>query len=313
MIVTRAPLRIPLGGGGTDFPSYYQRYGGYILGFALNKAVHVVLHDTIDKKIRLKYRKNEEVDDVDQLENRIAAEALKWYGVTSGVEIATFSDVPNVSGLGGSSSFCVALVTALRYKLGMKLDKQEIFASAYDIERNKAGQPGGMQDQYFATFGGAWELFLKDVFERTRITVSQIVPRMKLVYTGTSRTDLGIADRQSKKSDSTDPSMIQNLTQVKILGLRIRDYIRRGDYENIGKLTHEHWERKKERDSSVTNTEVDKLYSQALEGGAIGGKLLGLGGGGYLLLFTNKNIPGLSCIPVGVDSEGCKVVYHNGR
>ncbi|MBA7637235.1 D-glycero-alpha-D-manno-heptose 7-phosphate kinase [subsurface metagenome] len=163
MIVTRAPLRIPLGGGGTDFPSYYLKYGGYILGFAIDKYVYVVFHDTIDGKIRLKYSKNEIVEDVDKLENRTAAEALKAYGVTKGVEIATFSDVSESSGLGGSSAFCVALVVALRYKLGLSLDKQEIYQSAYDIERIKAKQPGGIQDQIFASLGGTWSITLGDL------------------------------------------------------------------------------------------------------------------------------------------------------
>ena len=178
MIVTRAPLRIPLGGGGTDFPSYYLKYGGYILGFALDKYVHCVLHDTIDDKIRLKYSKTEVVDDVDRLENRIAAEALKWYSITKGVEVATFSDVPESSGLGGSSAFCVALVTALRHKLGLPMDKYIIFASAYDIERNKAGQPGGIQDQYFASFGGAWALELGKKFKTGKVDVSRLLPKL---------------------------------------------------------------------------------------------------------------------------------------
>src|SRR4030042_313264 len=173
VIVTRAPLRIPLGGGGTDFPSYYLKYGGYVLGFALNQYVHVVVHPTRDGMIHLKYSKAEASEDVDALDNRVAAEALKWFGWKGGIEIATFSDVPEGSGLGGSSAFCVALVKALDLltaeERGRRLmNRYEIFAAAWDIERNCAGQPGGMQDQFFASFGGGWSIELGEKFAERR-------------------------------------------------------------------------------------------------------------------------------------------------
>jgi len=309
MIVTRAPLRIPLGGGGTDFPSYYLKYGGYILGFALNRYVHVVLHDTIDERVRLKYSKTEDVDSIDKLENRVAAEALKWYGVTKGVEVATFSDVPESSGLGGSSAFCVALVTALRQRLGLSLDKTEIFASAYDIERNKAGQPGGIQDQYFASYGGSWGLTLGQEVTALEVDVTGLLPRLKLVYTNTGRSDLRIATSQTKKTISSDKPMLDNLNSIKLLGMEIEELLLRGRYDEVGGMFHRHWVMKKHRESSISNPEVDRLYSLAGEKGALGGKLLGLGGGGYLLLYSNCELDGLTCLSVGLDKEGCKVVY----
>ena len=309
MIITRAPLRIPLGGGGTDFPSYYLKYGGFILGFSLNKYVYVVLHDTINGKIRLKYSKNEVVDNLDQLENRVAAEALKQYGISGGIEIATFSDVPESSGLGGSSSFCVALVTALRKKLGMSLDKLEISASAYDIERVKAGQPGGIQDQFFAALGDAWCLKLDEEFVNSKLDVSGLLPKLRLVYTNTGRTDLGIASVQTKKTVDFDRAMVDNLDTIKSLGYSIQEEILKENYDEVGKLFHRHWELKKKRDGSISNSEVDKLYGLAKSKGALGGKLLGLGGGGYLLLYTNNELNGLDCMPVGIDTEGVKVLY----
>ncbi len=311
MILTRAPLRIPLGGGGTDFPSYYLKYGGYILGFALNKYVRVVLHDTIDNYIYLKYSKTEKVKNVDQLENRVAAEALKWYGITKGIEVATFSDVPESSGLGGSSSFCVALVTALRQKLGLPQNKKEIFASAYDIERNKAKQPGGIQDQFFATFGGAWSLELGERFTRKPVNVLPLLPKLKLVYTNTSRTNLGIASTQVEKATLDDKSLISNLNSIKEQGKNVNCLLTSGNLDSVGLQFHEHWELKKSRDSRITNPEVDRLYNLARQSGALGGKLLGLGGGGYLLLYTNSDLDGIKTIPVGLDSTGCKVVYQD--
>lgn len=311
MIVTRAPLRIPLGGGGTDFPNYYLKYGGFICGLALNRHVHVVLHDTIDGKIRLKYSKVEMVDDPDQLQNRVAAEALKWYGITKGIEVATFSDVPEASGLGGSSSFCVALVVALRQKLGLKMDKDEIFASAYAIERLKAGQAGGIQDQFFATYGGAWALDLSQEVIQIPVYTDGVTSHLKLLYTGTTRKDLGIAQNQTKKVTAMDQAMISNLDKTKEMGKKIFDLLDAGDYKAFGQIMNEHWENKKARDPDVTNPTVDALYSKALEEGAIGGKLMGLGGGGYLLLCTNTFLSGTSYIPVDIDREGAKVCYED--
>lgn len=311
MIVARAPLRIPLGGGGTDFPSYYLQYGGYILGFALNKYVHVVMHDTIDEKVRLKYSKAEEVAHVDDLKNRVAAEALKWHGITKGIEVATFSDVPECSGLGGSSAFCVALVAALRYKLGLGIDKEEIMAAAFDIERNRAGQPGGMQDQFFATFGGAWKLSLKTpIFDMDRVDVLGLLPHLKLLYTGSGRTSLSIASGQEESVGVFNRGpILDNLHHIKALGEQIGAYLGNQEYEQIGEAFKNHWEVKKQRHPAISNASIDAVYDQAMSKGAVGGKLLGLGGGGYLLLYVaNGNAP-REWLDVGLDEEGAKICY----
>lgn len=315
MIVTRAPLRIPVGGGGTDFPTYYKKYGGMVLGFALDRYCHVVVHNTIDNKIRLKYSKTECVDDPGDLENRVAGEALKWYGITGGIEVATFSDVPESSGLGGSSSFCVALCTALRYLKGMSLDKYEIFASAYDIERNKARQPGGLQDQFFAAFGGAWLLELppEGEFVQTAVEIQDFLPRLKLVYTNTGRIDLGIAARQNWKVTGEDKDYVDNLTRTKEMGYAIKSMLDSKDYDSVGRMFNEHWCNKKRRDVSISNDSVDSLYKTAMSDGCLGGKLLGLGGGGYLLLYAKNGLSNLQGLDVGLDTEGCKVVYSNGK
>jgi len=314
MILTRAPLRIPLGGGGTDFPSYYLRYGGYILGFALSKYVHVALNPTIDRKIRLKYSKNECVDNVDDLENRIAAEALKYFGVEKGVEVVTFSDVPEGSGLGASSSFCVALVSALRAFLSLDQDREEIFNEAYHIERVLAGQPGGMQDQWFASYGGVhcFELGSSDEEVKSRkIDITGLLPKLRLVYADGGRTDLGIAERQVESTNELRPDILENLNFVKQLGLGIEDAIRSHYYDTVGHLFHKHWLNKKKRDSQITNSKIDELYELAYCQGVLGGKLLGLGGGGYLLLYTNNGWRHPREVPISVDTEGVKVVYNS--
>lgn len=315
MIITRAPLRVPLGGGGTDFPSYYQKYGGFILGFALDKYVYVVLHDTLDSKIRLKYSKTEVTEDVDSLGNRVAAEALKSYGLTKGIEVATFSDVPESSGLGGSSAFCVALVTALRHKLGLNLDKYEIFQSAYDIERVQAGQPGGIQDQLFASLGGAWYTPLGESGEVNlkSIDLSSLLPKLKLVHTNTTRTDLGIAVDQTKKTQEKDKELLDSLDLTKKLGIGLKNHIEEGNLDRVGDLFHTHWLNKKKRSTLISNSNLDTVYGEAMDNGATGGKLLGLGGGGYFLFYVPNKLEGFETVDFGVDWEGVKVIYGNGE
>ena len=310
MIVTRAPLRIALGGGGTDFPSYYLKYGGNILSFAMDKYVYIFMHNTIDGKVRLKYSKNEVVEHADLLENRVAAETLKAYGVSKGVEIATFSDVPESSGLGGSSAFCVALITALRHKLGIPLNKREIYKSAYDIERVKAKQPGGMQDQFFATFGGSWSITLGTGLEQMEtVDVSRLLPKLKLVYTGITRTNLEIAASQTKDTESGNSDVIQSLHRTRELWRAIRQCIIDGDLDDIGGMFHAHWLNKKQRSKLISSTQLDNIYERALKNGATGGKLIGLGGGGYFLFYVPKELRGFKTVPFDIDWEGCKVVY----
>jgi D-glycero-alpha-D-manno-heptose-7-phosphate kinase len=316
LILTRAPLRIPLGGGGTDFPSHYLKNGGFIVGFALDKSVHVVLNRTIDKKIRLKYSLNETVSHPDELKNRVAAEALKWYGIDSGIEISTFSDVPESSGLGGSSAFCVALVTALRRLLKKNLDKMEIFASAYDIERNKAGQPGGIQDQFFSAHGGSWCITLdKKGCVQDGIEVTGLLPRLYLMYAGNQRSSLDIAVRQTEKSTKKDSSMISNLKSIEEAGKEVASSIVTRDYDRIGSLFNDHWHLKKKRDSSIVVNGLDtRLKDVMTETGSTGGKLIGLGGGGYFLLYSPKPIKQgkfKDLIPVGIDYIGSTVVYES--
>jgi len=314
MIVTRAPLRIPLGGGGTDFPGYYTRHGGFLLGFALNKYVHVVLNDTIDGKVRLKYSKTEVVDDVDDLENRVAAEALKTYGVTSGVEIATFADVPESSGLGGSSAFCVALVVALRHRLGKSMDKHDIFQSAYGIERIKAGQSGGVQDQLFASLGGAWRTLLGDGEPQLEMVhLSNLLPKLRLVYTNIQRTSMDIAVKQTKDTEADDKTVLESLALTKKLGLEIETCIKEERLDEIGNLLNTHWINKKRRNDLISSPELDSLYGKAMRGGATGGKLLGLGGGGYFLFYVPDQLLGFETIPFEIDWEGGRVVYTNGE
>ncbi len=314
MIVTRAPLRIPLGGGGTDFPGYYSKYGGYILGFAITKYVYVVLNDTIDGKVRLKYSKNEVVDEAEDLENRVAAETLKSYEVTKGVEISTFSDVPESSGLGGSSAFCVALVVALRHKLGQSMDRHEIFQSAYNIERIKADLPGGVQDQLFASLGGAWRTLLGEGDPQLEMThLSKLLPKLKLVYTNIQRKSFDIADKQTEDTQKGDKTVLDSLALTKELGMKIEVCIKEDQLDGIGDIFNIHWLNKKKRNTQISTPDLDALYSKAMRDGATGGKLLGLGGGGYFLFYVPDQLLDFESIPFEIDWTGGCVVYSDKK
>ena len=267
--------------------------------------------------VRLKYSRVEVVESADQLENRVAAEALKYFGILDGIEIATFSDFPESAGLGGSSSFCVALVCALRSKLGLSSSKEEIYLDAYNIERIKAGQPGGVQDQMFASFGGSWSTTLgySCIPTLVPIDVSALLPRLRLVYTRSHRTNLNIANEQISDVQTQSTKTLDSLRDIKSLGLEIESRIRAGEIDGLGDLFHTHWLSKKSRSSLISSENLDNLYQQALRLGATGGKLLGLGGGGYFLFFVPEgcSLEPLSPISIGVDFKGVQVVYMNGE
>ena len=314
MLLTRAPLRVPIGGGGTDFPSFYQKYGGYILGFAIRKYVYVVLHKTTDKKYYLKYSRTESAEELDQLENRVAAEVLKYFDVPPGLEVATFSDVPESSGLGGSSAFCVALVLAVRQYLGLPIEASLLFNDAVDIERRKAKQPGGFQDQYFSALGGAHEMEFTDVFfapKRVDSLIENLLPHLRLVFAGTSEKRLGIARMQESKTNVGDQSMVDGLLKVKQLGKDVKVSLESSDYDKVGKIFNHHWSAKKLRDPNITTPQVDSVYEEGLKLGATGGKLIGMGGGGYIL-FCGQNLDGrLPTVDLEIDKEGAKVLFQS--
>ncbi len=313
MILCRAPLRIPLGGGGSDFKDYYSRHGGHIVGFATNLYIYVVVKKTIDGKIHLKYSRNEVVDDPDKLRNRVAAECLKIFGRGQGLEIVTFSDVPEASGLGGSSAFCVALIDALHRFYGRPLDKESVFDLAYEIERVNAGVPGGIQDQYFAVYGGAHTLSLSeksiDSIPLPLARLDKLLGKLSLVYTGEQRGNVSIVEEHKQRIEDADTSMISNLLEVKMLSRLVDDVIRIGAISEVAELFNEHWDVKISRDPSITNVAIDKIRRDFLEKyPGSGGKLIGSGGGGYLL-FYSRYAREDGAIELGLDTEGVKCIY----
>jgi len=312
MIVTRAPLRIPLGGGGTDYVDYYRKHGGFILGFATNLYVYVVINPTKDSKYHLKYSKNEVSPYLINLDNRVAASALDFMGIRPGLEVVTFSDVHESSGLGGSSAFCSALLLALGTFKDKSVTKADLFVDSYKVERDLAGEPGGIQDQWFAAYGGAYKLELKDDIIPIPVDVTDFIQGLKLVYTGKSRKGHYSSTFHKALIDTDNPHLLTSLKETERIGRQIYKYLIDGDYLQIGELFNHHWEVKKGRDPNITTSKIDVIYSKCLEEGAIGAKLIGEGGGGYFLVYSEENLEGINSIPVGIDNEGCKVLYDDG-
>ena len=328
MIITRAPLRIPLGGGGTDFESYYSKYGGYILGFACTLYVYVVVHPILEPKIHLKYSKVESVDatneGLDQLENKVAAEAIRYIGLptSGGLEISTFSDVPESSGLGGSSSFTCALLLALN---NLEEDRERytperLFGDAFHVERELANSPGGMQDQFFAAKGGSNVVILggvspegDDLSGSSKIDLKTFTDKLYLVYTNSTRSSLDIAVRQNEKTATSDEAMLESLEKIKEIGFRIERLLNTGQYREIATLFTEHWESKLVRDPEIATPEMTEVWDTCFNKGALGGKLIGLGGGGYFLMYSERSLESIGGIPLEVAPVGAELVHASAK
>ena len=325
MILSRAPLRIPLGGGGTDFANYYKEHGGYLLGFACDLYVYVMVHSILDPVIHLKYSKNESVEcspeGLEQLENRVAAEAIKHIGLPEkgGLEISTFSDVPESSGLGGSSSFTCALLVGLNaLKGGESYTTENLFNESFHVEREAAGIPGGMQDQYFASRGGSHSVILgserlEEPSGSSPVDVSQFVRNLYLVFTNRVRPNLDIATRQIEKTQESDVDMLASLQKVKEIGKLIERHIYTKNYKEIAKLFSEHWGSKMDRDPDIATPEMAEVWDRCLDAGALGGKLIGLGGGGYFLMYSERSLEPIGGIPIKVAYTGAEIVHMSER
>lgn len=294
MIVTRSPLRISLGGGGTDLPSYYRQYGGFLIAAAIDKYVYVTVNEAFTPKLILKYSKLESVDSVDQVEHPIIREALKLTNLTGPyLEIVSIADIPAGTGLGSSGSFTTALLRALHaFKRNCVLPN-DLAEQACHIEMDILKEPIGKQDQYIAAFGGITCFrFLPD--DRVEVEPLQLDPQtlanlednLLLFFTGYTRSASDILKDQDVRTHSKDDEMIANLHFVKELGYASKKALENGDLRRFAELMHEHWEHKKNRSNGMTNARIDALHQLGRQNGALGGKLIGAGGGGFLMFYT---------------------------
>lgn len=324
MIIARSPLRITLGGGGTDLPSYYREHEGFLLAAAIDKYVYVTVTRPFTEGIYLKYSQLEHVDKVCQVQHPIIRESLDMMHFrTPQVEITTLADIPAGTGLGSSGSFTTALLKALYTYRRCHLHQQELAELACHIEIERLGEPVGKQDQYIAAIGGMTCLTFHKDDKVTAVplaiemeTMFDLEDNLLLFFTGLSRSAGTILKDQNIRTVQSDGEMLGNLHYVKELGYRSKQALEKGDTRLFGELMHEHWLHKKRRSGGMSNPKIDEWYELALKSGAIGGKLVGAGGGGFLMfLAEDRNrlrrtmaAAGLQEVRFRFDFEGTKVV-----
>ncbi len=327
MIITRSPLRISLGGGGTDLPSYYREHGGFLVAAAIDKYVYITQHRTFQEEIIIKYSKLERVHSVDQIEHPIVREALKLVGVTDPhLELTSMADIPGGTGLGSSGSFTTALLKSLHAHNKNIISPAELAEQACDIELNKLGEPIGKQDQYIAAVGGitAFTFHPDGRVEYRPCKISEetlfnLEDNLLLFFTGYSRSASSILKDQNDKSKQNDPAMLENLHFTKELGYKSLAELESGNLDEFAHLMDIHWQRKKARSSGMSNARINEWYDYAIENGALGGKLIGAGGGGFLMFYAGDKRKlrhamrekGLQEVRFRFDFEGTKVVAQN--
>ena len=296
MIISRAPARITLGGGGTDLESYYSKYGGFLIAAAINKYVFITVNERFYDSIRLSYSQTEIVDNVNQIKHRIFREALKFLGISHGIELVSIADVPANCGLGTSSSFTVSLLNALHAYKKEFVTQQQLAEEACHIEIDILGEPIGKQDQYMAAFGGITCLtFGKNgevIVEPLQISyeaLDQLENNILLFHTGIERSASEILSEQDERSKKDDPAVLSNLHQIKEIGLETKRALAKGDVDRFGELLHVHWETKKRRSQKMTDPFIDECYEVARKNGALGGKIVGAGGGGFFMFYSNNS------------------------
>ncbi|MEP7147047.1 MAG: sugar kinase, partial [bacterium] len=292
MIISRAPVRISMGGGGTDLPSYYEKHEGFLLAASINKYVHILLNKRFEESIRLSYSKTEIVDDINDIEHGIFRASLKSCGVKKQVEIVSIADVPSNCGLGTSSTFTVSLLSALFAYKREYMSLHQLAESACKIEINLLKEPIGKQDQYAAVFGGfnAYT-FYKDGsvnVEPVKIDEGALIElqnNMFLFYLNKKRSASDILKDQNKKTKENNKDVIDRLHKIKDLGLQTKKLLEKNKIDEFGELLHEHWMIKKGISSKISDPFIDEVYEAAMKNGALGGKVIGAGGGGFLLFY----------------------------
>jgi len=324
MIITRSPLRISLGGGGTDLPSYYREHGGLVLAAAIDRYVYINVHRRFGDGFLLKYSHLEEAATIGEIKHPIIREALLLAGVQQrNLEITSMADIPAGTGLGSSGSFTTALLKALHALRKNLVHPAELAEQACCIELEKLREPIGKQDQYIAAFGGitcfkfmpndqveAWPLQISDE------TLYNLEDNLLLFFTGYARSASKILQEQDEKSKQADKSMVENLHCVKELGQQSRAALESGDLPEFARLMDVHWQRKKERSQNMSNQDINTWYDYAMANGALGGKIIGAGGGGFLMFYAKDKTRlrhamrerGLKEVRFRFDFEGTKIL-----
>jgi D-glycero-alpha-D-manno-heptose-7-phosphate kinase len=324
MIIARSPLRISLGGGGTDLPSYYEQYGGFLVAAAISKYVYISVNETFTPGLLLKYSKLERADTAGEIQHPIIREAFALLGIEDrSLELTAMADIPAGTGLGSSGSFTTALLKVLNAWKKNLVHHAELAEQACEIELNRLHEPIGKQDQYIAAYGGitcfkflpggkveAWPLKVSEE------TLYNLEDNLLLFFTGYSRSASSILKEQNDKSKAADATMIENLHFVKDLGLQSQKALETGDLGEFARLMDVHWQRKKQRSGNMSNPRINEWYDLAMANGASGGKLIGAGGGGFLMFYATDKVrlrhtmrqAGLKEVRFRFDFEGTKLL-----
>ena len=324
MIITRSPLRISLGGGGTDLASYYGEHGGFLIAGAIDKYIYITLHETFIEELIIKYSKLERVSSASQIEHPIIREAFAMLGIErTNLEMTSMADIPAGTGLGSSGSFTTALLKALHAWKRNFVHPHELAEQACEIEIERLREPIGKQDQFIAAYGGITAFtFDKDGRVEARKaalsedTIHDLEDNLLLFFTGYSRSASAILKDQKTRSEKADSAMIENLHRTKDLGLRSLDCLESGDTPGFAALMHEHWLGKRARSTGMSNDKINEWYDLAMANGALGGKLIGAGGGGFLMFYATDRTrlrktmreAGLQEVRFRFDFEGTKIL-----
>lgn len=328
MILARAPFRISLGGGGTDLPSYYTQYGGFVLSAAINKYLYIYVNrPAADEFIRLKYSRYEQVESPDDVQHDLVRPALKTLGLTGSLEIVSMADVPAGTGLGSSGTYLVALLTALHELKREKVPTQALAEQACHVEMNLAGHPVGKHDHYLAAFGGITCLDIRQdgrvhvsPLDSSITTTEEFRNNVLLFYTGITRSSGEILEAQNQDTQRGELQVVESLHRTKELGYRIKESLEQGNVELFGQLLGEHWENKKRRSGKISDPNIDRWYTVARKNGAVGGKIMGAGGGGFFMFYCPNShkarlrralaAEGLREMSYDFDFEGAKVLVN---
>ncbi len=326
VIITRTPLRISFLGGGTDFPDFYKKYGGCVVTTAIDKYVYVIVKERFDKQIYVNYSIKEIVDRVGELKHELVREAMKKVGVKEGIEISFQSDVPSSgSGLGSSSTVIVGTLNALYQHTGRAVDARRLARESCEIEIEKLGKPIGVQDQYIAAYGGvrfiefgkSGKIVAEDLHLSEEV-LDDLKSYMMVFYTGRTRQAGTILQEQKENIKNKNAVLVKMAGQAR----EAKELLVAGEIYALGKLMDEGWKLKRQLASRITDPEIDGLYAAAKKAGAIGGKISGAGGGGFLTLFvpTGKRemvrkavmacLPAGREMPVGLSRDGSKVIFN---
>jgi D-glycero-alpha-D-manno-heptose-7-phosphate kinase len=326
MIITRTPLRISIGGGGTDLPSYYSRYGGLVISAAVNRYVYIALHPTFQRNYIIKYSQMETVDRAEDIKHPIVREALRLKEIDPQVEIISMADIPAGTGLGSSGSFNVGLLRALYAYKREHVTTHALAEEACHIELELLREPIGKQDQYIAAFGGVTCMEIGrdgqvtvSPLRMSKTTLHDLEDNLLIFFTGYSRNAGTVLADQKRRTEGDDQAMIENLHFIKELGVSIKGALEAGDTQRFGELMHEHWLHKRKRSKGISNEQINRWYDVGHANGAVGGKLIGAGGGGFLMFYAKERSAlraamareGLEEVRFAFDFEGSKILVQD--